>query len=79
MPTLAANHPKFKPEGGYWRGPIWLDQSYFGINGLEKYGYTNEANQLAHKLIHNADGVLEKGKAIRENYQSNHRKRIRSI
>ncbi|UUW10944.1 trehalase [Flavobacterium plurextorum] len=69
LPTLAANHPKFKAEGGYWRGPIWLDQSYFGINGLEKYGYTNEANQLAHKLIHNADGVLDKGTSIRENYQ----------
>ncbi|PIF60267.1 trehalase family glycosidase [Flavobacterium sp. 2] len=69
LPTLAANHPKFKPEGGYWRGPIWLDQSYFGINGLEKYGYTNEANQLAHKLIHNADGILDKGTSIRENYQ----------
>jgi putative isomerase len=68
LPTLAANHPKFKPEGGYWRGPIWLDQSYFGINGLEKYGYIKEANQLAHKLIHNPDGALEKGKAIRENY-----------
>lgn len=68
LPTLAANHPKFKPEGGYWRGPIWLDQSYFGINGLEKYGYTSEANQLAHKLIHNPEGALEKGKAIRENY-----------
>lgn len=69
LPTLAPNHPKFKPEGGYWRGPIWLDQSYFGINGLEKYGYTNEADQLAHKLIHNADGVLDKGTSIRENYQ----------
>ncbi len=68
LPTLAANHPKFKPDGGYWRGPIWIDQSYFGINGLEKYGYTNEANQLAYKLIHNPDGALEKGKAIRENY-----------
>ena len=68
LPTLAANHPKFKPEGGYWRGPIWLDQSYFSINGLEKYGYKSEANQLARKLIHNPDGALEKGNAIRENY-----------
>ena len=66
--TLAANQPKFKPDNGYWRGPIWLDQSYFGINGLEKYGYQNEANQLAHKLIHNAEGALKKGKSIRENY-----------
>lgn len=69
LPTLAANHPKFKPEGGYWRGPIWLDQSQFAINGLEKYGYTTEANQLAHKLIYNAEGVLGKGETIRENYQ----------
>ncbi|MBF4467729.1 trehalase family glycosidase [Flavobacterium sp. LC2016-12] len=69
LPTLAANHPKFKPEGGYWRGPVWLDQSYFGINGLEKYGYTTEANELAHKLIYNAEGVLDKGTSIRENYQ----------
>lgn len=69
LPTLAVNHPKFKPEGGYWRGPVWLDQSYFGINGLEKYGYTNEANELAHKLIYNAEGVLDKGTSIRENYQ----------
>ncbi|MNK65124.1 Glucosidase YgjK precursor [compost metagenome] len=69
LPTLAANHPKFKPNNGYWRGPVWLDQSYFGINGLEKYGYTNEANELAHKLMHNAEGVLDKGATIRENYQ----------
>lgn len=69
LPTLAANHPKFKPEGGYWRGPIWLDQSQFAINGLEKYGYLAEANQLSYKLIHNAEGVIEKGEAIRENYQ----------
>lgn len=69
LPTLAANHPKFKPEGGYWRGPVWLDQSYFGINGLEKYGYNTEANELAHKLIYNAEGVLDKGTSIRENYQ----------
>lgn len=69
LPTLAANHPKFKPEGGYWRGPIWLDQSYFGIKGLYNYGYTAEANELSHKLIHNAEGVMQAGEAIRENYQ----------
>lgn len=69
LPTLAANHPKFKPDNGYWRGPIWLDQSYFGINGLEKYGYTKEANELAYKLMHNAEGVMDKGTSIRENYQ----------
>lgn len=69
LPTLAVNEPKFAPDNGYWRGPIWLDQSYFGIKGLENYGYTQEANELAYKLIHNAEGVLTDGAAIRENYQ----------
>ncbi|MDI9340961.1 MAG: trehalase family glycosidase [Sediminibacterium sp.] len=68
LPTLAANHPKFKPERGYWRGPVWLDQSYFGIIGLEKYGYRKEADELSHKLLHHAEGVMQPGEAIRENY-----------
>jgi len=66
--TLSANHPKFKPEGGYWRGPNWLDQAYFGVKGLQNYGYIQEANDATYKLIHNAEGVLQKGKSIRENY-----------
>lgn len=67
--TLSASHPDFKPDRGYWRGPNWLDQSYFGIRGLHNYGYHQEAYRASHKLIHNAEGVLIKGKSIRENYQ----------
>lgn len=66
--TLSANHSKFKPDGGYWRGPNWIDQSYFGVIGLRNYGYNKEADDARLKIIHNADGVLEKGKSIRENY-----------
>lgn len=69
LQTLSAAHPKFKPEGGYWRGPVWLDQSYFGIKGLKNYGYHEEALELTQKLIYNADGVFTKGASIRENYQ----------
>lgn len=66
--TLSASHPEFKPDGGYWRGPNWLDQAYFGVMGLKNYDYQKEANQATFKLIHNAEGVLSKGKSIRENY-----------
>lgn len=69
LQTLSAAHTKFQPDGGYWRGPVWLDQSYFGIMGLKKYGYHEEALILTQKLIHNAEGVLGKGQSIRENYQ----------
>lgn len=68
LQTLSADHPKFKPQGGYWRGPTWLDQAYFGVIGLDNYGYSTKANFLTRKLIYNAEGVMEYGKAIRENY-----------
>ena len=38
FPAIAADNPKYNPRG-YWRGPIWLDQTYFAINGLRNYGY----------------------------------------
>ena len=67
--TLSAAHPKFKPDGGYWRGPNWLDQSYFGVMGLHNYGHHQAAYEATYKLFHNADGALLKGNSIRENYQ----------
>ena len=66
--TLSAHHPGFKPDGGYWRGPNWLDQAYFGVTGLHHYGFHQEAYEATFKLIHHAEGVLSKGPSIRENY-----------
>ncbi|MCB9081837.1 MAG: trehalase [Lewinellaceae bacterium] len=69
LPTLAANHPKFTPADGYWRGPVWLDQAYFGVKGLHNYGFHQEAYAATYALLQQAEGVLTKGKSIRENYQ----------
>lgn len=66
--TLSASHPNFKPNRGYWRGPNWLDQAYFGVSGLHNYGFHADADKATYKLIHNAEGVLDKGTSIRENY-----------
>lgn len=66
--SMSADHPKFDPLKGYWRGPNWLDQSYFGIKGLRHYGYTEEADKATIQLLKGAEGILEKGKPIRENY-----------
>lgn len=38
FPTVAADNPKYNPRG-YWRGPIWLDQTHLAIRGLRNYGY----------------------------------------
>lgn len=68
FPTLMASHPKFNPLKGYWRGPVWLDQAYFAIKGLEKYGFEKEANRFTHQLFNNLQGLKNSPDPIRENY-----------
>lgn len=67
FPTLAADDPRFAPVKGYWRGPVWLDQAYFGVRGLQRYGHLREADRMALQLVVRAQGLT--GQApIRENY-----------
>lgn len=66
--TMSADHEKFDPLKGYWRGPNWLDQSYFGVKGLRNYGFNKEANKATVQILKGANGLLEKGPSIRENY-----------
>lgn len=66
--TMSADHEKFNPLKGYWRGPNWLDQAYFGVQGLRNYGFNAEADQATTQIIEGANGILSKGKTIRENY-----------
>lgn len=67
FPTLAADDPRFAPVKGYWRGPVWLDQAYFGVRGLERYGFDAQADRMALRLFTHAQGLT--GDApIRETY-----------
>ncbi|MEZ4797274.1 MAG: trehalase family glycosidase [Flavobacteriaceae bacterium] len=66
--TMSADHEKFDPLKGYWRGPNWLDQAYFGVKGLRNYGYNEEADKATIEILEGAEGLLGKGKSIRENY-----------
>lgn len=66
--TMSADHQKFNPLKGYWRGPNWLDQAYFGVKGLRNYGFDEAADKATHQIIEGAVGILGNGQAIRENY-----------
>ena len=66
--TMSADHPKFDPLKGYWRGPNWLDQSYFGVKSLRNYGFNTEADKATIQILKGAEGLLEDGESIRENY-----------
>ncbi|MGL4927693.1 MAG: alpha-glucosidase [Plesiomonas shigelloides] len=64
--TAALTNPAYGPDI-YWRGRVWLDQFYFGVKGMEQYGYRAQAVELANKLFRNANGLTQDG-PIRENY-----------
>ena len=66
FPTVAADHPKYNPRG-YWRGPIWLDQTYFAIRGLRNYGYNKMADEYTLQVFARLQGLKE-GAPIHENY-----------
>lgn len=68
FPTIAADNPKFMP-AGYWRGPIWLDQVYFGISGIRKYGYRKEADAFTDQVFTRLQGLTGDG-PVHENYDT---------
>lgn len=67
FPTLARDDSRFSPIKGYWRGPVWLDQAYFGVEALRRYGYQRQADAMACRLLLDAKGLT--GQApMYENY-----------
>nr|WP_199038830.1 trehalase family glycosidase [Dyella sp. ASV24] len=67
FPTLAKDDPHFSPIKGYWRGPVWMDQAYFGVEALRHYGFRSEADDMARRLVLNAQGLTGQGTTY-ENY-----------
>ena len=65
--TLDISHPRLRPVRGYWRGPIWLDQTYFAIRGLRNYGYNKMADEYTLQVFDRLQGLKE-GAPIHENY-----------
>lgn len=68
FPTVSADNPKFS-SNGYWRGPIWLDQVYFGIHGLRNYGQNELADEYTKRVFNRLSG-LRLDSPIHENYDT---------
>lgn len=64
--TAALTNPAFGADI-YWRGRVWVDQLYFGLKGMESYGYRADAVAMAQAFFNHADGLMTDG-PIRENY-----------
>lgn len=76
FPTVAADNPQFAPRG-YWRGPIWVDQVYFAISGIRKYGYGKEADAYTQQVFDRLQG-LEDHAPIHENYDVHTGERLKA-
>lgn len=76
FPTVAADDPEFNVTG-YWRGPIWLDQVYFAISAMRKYGYDKEADRYTLEVFDRLEGLKE-GLPIHENYDPHTGKRLKA-
>jgi putative isomerase len=66
FPTTAKSSPYFNPTG-YWRGAVWMDQAYFALEGLKRYGFTADATALADQMRSTAAGMMANG-PLMENY-----------
>lgn len=76
FPTAAADNPKCDPNG-YWRGPIWLDQTYQAIRGLRNYGYKELADKYTMQVFDRCQGLT--GDApIHENYGTHTGERLQA-
>ena len=52
LPTLARSDVDFNPLGQYWKGSMWLPTAYMSIKAIERYGFYEEADTIANKLVH---------------------------
>ena len=51
-----------------WQGPIWINVNYLVFKGLVKYGYREEARELAEKTILLLGRDYERFGALHEYY-----------
>jgi len=68
VPTLAADDPVYRADGGYWQGAVWVPTEMMVIAGLEKYGYGELGREIALKHLSLVAHVFEETGTIWENY-----------
>lgn len=50
VPSTPKNSDYFNADK-YWQGPTWINTNWLIIDGLRRYGYDKEADELAAKTI----------------------------
>jgi glycogen debranching enzyme len=66
FPSVARDEAIFVKD--MWRGPVWINMAYLGILGMQRYGYSNEARELSHRLASGVYATWEAEGSIFEFY-----------
>jgi hypothetical protein len=70
FPTLAADHPAYKPHGDYWLGAVWAPTNYMIIKGLRQAGYRDFAREASLRHIEAIERVYKTTGTVWENYRA---------
>jgi glycogen debranching enzyme len=68
LPTLSADHPDYKADGGYWRGGVWTPTNYMVLEGLKTVNYFELAHQIGLNHLANVVKIFEETGTLWENY-----------
>ncbi len=68
VPSLAASHPLYEAQGGYWKGAVWAPTNYMVLRGLSRFGRDELAHAIALNHIANVVAAFERTGTLWENY-----------
>ncbi len=72
FPTLAADSPEYKADGGYWLGGVWAPTNYAIIKGLEATGFEAFAAASSERYLAAMAVVFHNTGTVWENYAPEH-------
>jgi len=67
VPTLSADHPAYRADGGYWLGGVWAPTNYMILRGLQGR-WDDLAHEIALNHVENVTAVYEDTGTLWENY-----------
>ena len=71
MPTLSADDPNYRADGGYWLGSVWAPTNYMVLKGLENSGAEGSeklAFEIASDYLENVVRTFTETGTLYENY-----------
>ncbi|HEX4084980.1 MAG TPA: trehalase family glycosidase [Chthoniobacteraceae bacterium] len=68
VPTLSADDPSYRADGGYWLGGVWAPTNYMVLRGLNQIGEHSLAHEIGLNHLDNVVKVFEATGTVWENY-----------